>query len=52
MHMHSHITQTSTRKDRRMVKEEYKNVNIEIISFGAADVIVTSGDEEEGPIGG
>lgn len=36
-----------------MAKEEYKNVNIELIIFDAADVIVTSDDgEEEGPIGG
>ena len=35
-----------------MLKEKYKDLDIEIITFNACDVIVTSNDdEEEGGIG-
>ena len=36
-----------------MVKEEYRNIFIDIIEFDVSDVIVTSGEDEnneEGPI--
>ena len=36
-----------------MVKEEYRNIFIDIIEFEVSDVIVTSGEDdnkEEGPI--
>lgn len=33
-----------------MVKEEYNGVYIEIITFDETDIIITSSNEEEGPI--
>lgn len=31
-----------------MAKEEYKSVDLEVITFDAADVITASGGDEEG----
>ena len=36
------------REDQIMAKEKYRSVDIEVITFDAADIIVTSGGDEEG----
>ena len=35
-------------KEQRQVKEHYEELEIEVVTFDAEDVILTSGDKDEG----